>query len=139
MNGAAVSWKSRLQPTVSLSSTEAEYKATTEAGKEIVWLQGLLSHIPLGQTTPTVLCSDSTGAVALTSKAIFHGSTKNIEVQYHWNREQVVKKSIMLRHISNRHMFSDLLKKPLHPGPQNEFRQDIGLDLIKEHLKQGEC
>lgn len=139
LNGAAISWKSRLQPTVSLSSTEAEYKATTEAGQEVVWLRGLLSHIAIDQKSPTVLCSDSTGAVSLTSKAIFHRRTKHIEVQYHWIREQVEKKTIILRHISNHHMFADVLTKPLHPGPLNEFRKDIGLDMIQGHLKQGEC
>lgn len=90
-------------------------------------------------TWTTVLCSDSTGAVALTSKAIFHGRTKHIEVQFDWIREQVKQKTIILQHTSNKHMFADLLTKPLHPGPLNEFRRDVGLDLIKGHLKQGVC
>ena len=62
MNGAAVSWRSKLQSTVSLSSTEAEGQATTEAGQEVVWLRGLLNHISINQSLPTVLCSDSTGS-----------------------------------------------------------------------------
>lgn len=66
LNGAAISWKSRLQPTVSLLSTAAECKATTEVGQEMVWLRGLLSNISVKQKSPTVLCSDSTGAVSLT-------------------------------------------------------------------------
>lgn len=100
-NGAAVSWKSRLQPTVSLSSTEAEYKETTEAGQKIVWLCVILFHISMGQASSTTLCSDSTGAVDLTRKGIFHARTKHIEVQYHWIREQVEQKVITLCHISN--------------------------------------
>lgn len=139
LNGAAISWRSKLQSTVSLSSTEAEYKATTEAGQEVVWLRGLLKHISIPQYLPTVLCSDSTGAVALTSKSIFHARTKHIEVQYHWIREQVEKKAITLRHISNKHMFADTLTKPLHPGPFREFRNLTGLDVILGHLKQGAC
>lgn len=139
LNGAAVSWRSKLQPTVSLSSTEAEYKATTEAGQEVVWLRGLLENISISQPSPTVLCSDSTGAVSLTSKSIFHARTKHIEVQHHWIREQVLKKSIILRHISNKQMFADTLTKPLHPGPFREFRDMTGLDIIDGHLKQGAC
>lgn len=130
MNGAAVSWRSKLQSTVSLSSTEAEYKATTEAGQEIVWLRGLLSNISILHPRPTVLCSDSTGAVSLTLKTVFHARTKHIEVQHHWIREQVEKKTIVLRHISNKHMFADTLTKPLHPGPFREFRDMTGLDII---------
>lgn len=132
MNGAAVSWRSKLQATVSLSSTEAEYKATTEAGQEVVWLRGLLKNVSINQPIPKVLCSDSTGAVALTTKSIFHARTKHIEVQHHWIREQIEKKTIVLRHISNKHMFSDTLTKPLHPGPYREFREMTGLDIIKD-------
>lgn len=49
LNGAAISWRSKLQATVSLSSTEAEYKATTKAGQEVVWLRGLLENISIRQ------------------------------------------------------------------------------------------
>lgn len=134
-----MSWRSKLQSTVSLSSTEAEYKATTEAGQEVVWLRGLLENISLGQQSPTVLCSDRTGAVSLTSKSIFHARTKHIEVQHHWIRDQVEKKTITLRHISNQHMYADTLTKPLHPGPFRELRDMAGLDIIIGHLKQGVC
>lgn len=139
LNGAAVSWRSKLQSTVSLSSTEAEYKATTEAGKEVLWLRGLLGNIGIHHPRPTVLCSDSTGAVSLTSKSIFHARTKHIKVQHHWIREQVEKKNIILRHISNKQMFADTLTKPLHPRPFRELQDMSGLDVFNGHLKQGAC
>lgn len=135
LNGAAISWKSRLQPTVSLLSTAAECKATTEVGQEMVWLRGLLSNISVKQKSPTVLCSDSTGAVSLTWKSIFHSRTNHIKVQYHWIQEHVEKETIVLRHISNKHMYADLLNKPLCPGPFKAFRNDTGLDLIPGRLK----
>lgn len=112
LDGAVVSWKSRLQPTVSLSSTEAEYKATTEAGQEVVWLRESLCNISLPQINPTIPCSDSTGAVSLTKKAIFHARIKHIE-----------KNTTKLCHISNKNMFADTLTKPLHPGPFSDLRQ----------------
>lgn len=93
----------------------------------------------MNQLSATTLCSDSTGAVALTKKGIFHARTKHIEVQYHWIREQVEKQTITLRHISNQHMFADTLTKPLHPGPYRIFREMIGLEVIDGRLKQGEC
>lgn len=55
MNRGAISWKSRLQPTVSLSSKEAEYKATTEAGQEVVWLRTLLSFLMHPSSNPNHL------------------------------------------------------------------------------------
>ena len=53
---AAVSWKSTLQSTVALSTTEAEYMAITEAVKEAIWLQGLRDDLGVGQKHVTVFC-----------------------------------------------------------------------------------
>lgn len=115
MNGGAISWRSRLQPTVSLSLTEAQYRATTKAGQEIAWLRNLLSFVGIKHPTPTVLCCDNQGAVDLTKKTVFHGRTKHIEVQYHWIREQVEKGYITLRHVPTENMLADMLTKALNP------------------------
>lgn len=87
--GGAISWRSKLQPTVALSSTEAEYCAITEAGQELLWLRTMMSKLGLEDSNPTVLKSDNTGAIDLTSKSIFHGRTKHVEIHYHWIREVV--------------------------------------------------
>lgn len=70
--GGAVSWKSRLHPTVALSSTESEYRATTKAGQEATWLQNLLRSFGLEMEHPTELHCDNLGAIQLSSKTIFH-------------------------------------------------------------------
>ena len=61
---APVSWKSTLQSTVALSTTEAEYMAITEAVKEAIWLQGLLDDLGVGHKQVTVFC-DSQSAIHL--------------------------------------------------------------------------
>lgn len=68
MAGGAVSWRSRLQLTVALSSTEAEYRAVTEAGQELLWLRTMLLKFGFEDKEPTILHSDNLGAIHLTSK-----------------------------------------------------------------------
>lgn len=131
LNGGAISWKSSLQPTVSLSSTEAEYRATTEAGQEVVWLRNLLKFINIKHPTPTVLCCDNKGAVDLTRKTVFHGRTKHIEVQYHWIREQVEKGTITLRQVSTENMMADILTKALHPQDHGRLKKMAGMRNIE--------
>lgn len=69
--GGPLSWKSRLQPTVALSSTEAEYRAITEAGQELLWLRNMLELYGFKDQNPTILQSDNLGAIHLTTKSVF--------------------------------------------------------------------
>ena len=80
---APVSWKSTLQSTVALSTTEAEYMAITEAVKKAIWLQGLLDDLGVGQKQVTVFC-DSQRAIHLAKNQVYHARTKHIDVGYHF-------------------------------------------------------
>ncbi|KAL0366969.1 UNVERIFIED_CONTAM: Retrovirus-related Pol polyprotein from transposon TNT 1-94 [Sesamum radiatum] len=77
--GACISWKSQLQNIVALSTTEAEYIATTEAFKEAIWLKGILSEIGFLKNNLTVF-SDSQSSIQLCKNPVFHDRTKHIEV-----------------------------------------------------------
>lgn len=74
--GGFISWKAKLQATVALSSTEAEYRSTTEAGQEAVWLRLMLKSFNYDSPEPTALHCDNLGAIQLTSKSTFHARTK---------------------------------------------------------------
>src|SRR6266446_969951 len=67
MAGAAVSWSSKKQPSVALSSTEGEYMAMTHASKEAIWIQQFLHDIHFPLSDPTTLLVDNQGAIALAS------------------------------------------------------------------------
>jgi hypothetical protein len=77
--GATISWISRLQKVVALSTTEEEYIAMTEATKEMIWLQRLLSELGNRQKE-FILYSDSKSAIHLAKNATFHSQTKHIEL-----------------------------------------------------------
>ena len=89
------SWKSTLQSTVALSTTEAEYMAITEAVKEAIWLQGLLDDLGVGQKQVTVFY-DSQSAIHLAKNQVYHAQTKHIDVRYHFVREIIEEGGVLV-------------------------------------------
>ena len=86
--GGAINWMSKRQVVVTLSTTEAEYMATTHACKEAIWLKRLCSDIEFKQGAVTIY-SDSQNAIFLAKNLTFHARTKHIDVQYHFVRDMV--------------------------------------------------
>jgi hypothetical protein len=98
-NGA-ISWSSKKQPTVALSSMEAEYKGTTIVTCEAVWLQKLLLDLGLLLDAPIVIYCDNISNILLANNPVYHARTKHIEVHYHFIREKILAKEIDLIHVS---------------------------------------
>ncbi|GKE22936.1 retrovirus-related pol polyprotein from transposon TNT 1-94 [Tanacetum coccineum] len=86
--GGAVSWQSRLQKCVALSTTEAEYMAATKACKELLWLKRFLQELGFKQQRYAVLC-DNQSAIHLAKNSMFHKRTKHIDIRYHWIRDAI--------------------------------------------------
>lgn len=128
--GGALSWRSRLQPTVALSSTEAEYRAITEAGQELLWLRKMMSRLGFEDPEPTTLQIDNLGAIHLTSKSVFHGRTKHIKIQYHWIREIFKAGDLQLQHCNTHQMVADILTKALGKAQFKKLRDQLGLSSI---------
>jgi histone deacetylase 1/2 len=101
LGGNLVAWNSRKQPTISRSSTEAEYKSVANATAELMWIQALLRELGLVMSRPPSLWCDNIGATYLSVNPVFHACTKHIEIDYHFMREQVAKKALEIHHISS--------------------------------------
>ena len=114
----AVSWKSKKQNSVALSSVEAEYMAMCQAAKEAVWLTGLLEDLGLDRQAPLVIFGDNQGALALAQNPVFHLRSKHIAIQYHFTRELVHMQQIVVKYIPMKVMLADALTKSL-PRPQH--------------------
>lgn len=108
-----VSWRSRKQATVSLSSTEAEYKALSDSSREAVWLRALLSELHLRTRSAIPIHVDNEGAEALAKNPSHHSRTKHIHTRYHFVRECVQSGDISMVHVASKDMLADLLTKPL--------------------------
>ncbi|KAJ0501528.1 putative RNA-directed DNA polymerase [Helianthus annuus] len=110
--GGAVSWQSRLQKYVALSTTEAEYVAATEACKELLWLKRLMQELGFMQQRYVVLC-DNQSAIHLAKNSMFHKRTKHIDVKYHWIRDALEDKLFELDKVHTDDNGSDMLTKSL--------------------------
>jgi hypothetical protein len=122
-----VSWCVKKQPTVSRSSTEAEYKSMANATTELMWLQTLLKELCVSCPKGAHLWCDNMGAKYLSSNPVFHGRMKHIEVDYHFVRDQVVKRLLDVQFISTHDQVADGFTKPLPQQRLLEFRNNLNL------------
>lgn len=97
---AAISWSSKRLATICLSSTEAEYTACTEAGKELVSYRKFMQGLDMASTGPTQLHCDSQSAIALSQNPIYHARTKHVEIKYHFIRQLITEKEIQLLYVA---------------------------------------
>ena len=127
MNGGAVSWRSKLQTIVALSSTEAEYVGATPAVQEILWLRDLLREIEVADDSPSVLNMDNHRAVCLTRGAGDSNKTKHIDIRYHFIRSHVEEKRIKVQHISTDEMIANIFTKNLGRSKHDYFTTGLGI------------
>ena len=98
LDDTTISWVSNLQKNVTLSTTETEYVAATEAGKEMIWLHGFLDELGKKQEMD-ILHSDSQSAILLAKKLVFHSKSKHIQTKYHFICYLVEDKLVILEKI----------------------------------------
>ena len=127
MGTGAISWSSRLQGIVSLSTTEAEYVAATSAGQEILWLRNLFKEIGYPISGPSALYLDSASALAVAKNPEHHGRMKHLDLRFYWLRDEVEKGTISLGHVSTSAMPADILTKALGRVKVLEMQEMLGL------------
>ena len=110
LGGTAVSWMSRLQKSVALSTTEAEYMAISEAGKEMIWLKSFLEELGKKQADSS-LYSDSQSAIHLAKNPVFHARTKHIQLRYHFIRGLMSDGTLSLKKVLGSKNPADMLTK----------------------------
>jgi hypothetical protein len=113
VNGSPVSWTSKKQTTVSLSSAEAEYMAAGAAAQEVMWMRALMEELGFVQREATVLQSDNQSAIAIASDDVHHARTKHIDIRHHFIREHIVAGTMRLQWVPSADQEADILTKPL--------------------------
>ncbi|GJP86258.1 hypothetical protein CLOP_g16302 [Closterium sp. NIES-67] len=112
LGGGAVSWRSKKQNEVGLSSCETEYMALHHGAKEVVWLRRLLEELGVGQEEPTLVFCDNESAVKLAKNACLHGLTKHIRPKWHWVR-RILDKEVRLEIVKTHQQAADIFTKRL--------------------------
>ncbi len=114
-----ISWTSKKQPVVALSTTEAEYIALCFATQEAVWLRRLLESVQQEQNGPTTIVEDNQGTIGMAKNPRDSSRTKHIDIRYHFNREAVEKNITQIEYCETGDMVADTFTKPL-PKPAFE-------------------
>ncbi len=127
VGGTSVSWKSRKQSCVALSTAEAEYVALSQAAQEAIWLRQLDTDLQGTSSEPTVIYEDNQSAICLSKNPQSHGRSKHIEIKYHFIREQVGKRNIELKYCPSSDMVADMLTKGLGKEKLEKLRVLAGL------------
>jgi hypothetical protein len=125
-NGAALSWKSRKQKIVSLSSMEAEYIALTDAVKEGMWLKKFEMEFDQEKTILQVY-EDNQSAIKTAKNRVHSDRSKHIDVRYHFVREEMEKGNLELVYCPTEFMVADILTKPLGKIAHERLRLAMGL------------
>jgi hypothetical protein len=89
VGGGAIQWGSRLQPHVSLSSTESEYTTASKVGYEVMWMQYLFEQLGYDTACLSPLLVDNKSAMEVLKHPEHQSTMKHIHRAYHWVREQV--------------------------------------------------
>jgi hypothetical protein len=127
IGSAAIAWSSKKQPTVALSSTEAEHRGAAVATCKVVWLKRLLKDLHEEVFDPTLIYCDNLRSIQLAKNPVFHAQTKHIDVHYHFVRERVLSGEVELRHIRTDRQVADIFTKPLGLDKLRQFLGALGL------------
>ncbi|KAH9752994.1 hypothetical protein KPL71_014922 [Citrus sinensis] len=120
-----ISWSSRKQKSVALSSAEAEYIAATESACEAVWLRRILKDLQFNQDAATTIYCDNMSAIALTKNPVFHAKSKHIELRYHYIRDLVNKGEVNMEFISTNEQPADFLTKAINIEKFEKFKKQL--------------
>ena len=123
----AISWCSRLQRIVALSTTKVEYISATKASIEAIWLARLHNEFGIPKKAPILGC-DSQSAIRLAKNEMFHARTKHIDVRYHFIGEMLEDGLIILMKVNTSHNPENIY------GSHKAFLQDDQPLLIFQHF-----
>ncbi|KAF7372247.1 Gag-Pol polyprotein [Mycena venus] len=130
MAGAPVSWASKHQATVALSTVEAEYISLTRAAQQLKWMYAWMAEVKLEQPLPSVVYCDNRGAVDLTKTTKSHAKVKHINIRHHFIRELVRTGELHVDSIRGDSNPADLFTKPLPRQAHEGYLAQLNISSI---------
>ncbi|GAB2301084.1 hypothetical protein Dimus_038646 [Dionaea muscipula] len=108
-----ISWRTKRQKMVSLSSAEAEYRAMIGACCELTWLRSLLKDLHILHKAPTSLYCDNKATLHIAANSVFYERTRHIEIDCHFVRDKIQDGSVITEYVSSTNQLADVFTKPL--------------------------
>eukprot|EP00253_Pinus_taeda_P030510 PITA_30510 len=138
IGSTTVSWYSRKQISVALSSAEAEYMAASLAACEAIWMRKILVGLFGSHLDPTVVYCDNQSCIELLDNPVFHDRSKHIDIRYHHIRDCVQRRIMLLSYIPTEDQDADIMMKAL-ARRKFEYHQDRIVVADNPYLVEREC
>jgi hypothetical protein len=124
-----VSWSSKKQTSVALSTVEAKYVAAGQCCAQLLWMRQTLQDFGYNLSKVPLLC-DNESAIRLADNPIEHSRTKHIDIRHHFLRDHQQRGDIDIYHISTENQLADIFTKPLDEKRFCRLRSELNvLDL----------
>ena len=121
MAGGAVSWSSKKQTSVVLSTAEAEYIAATHVAKQVLWQLSLFTELDFDIPTTSTIFTDNQAAISISHHPEFHSRTKHIDIAHHFLRDLIAEGTLNTVYVNTRENLADLFTK----GLPRELHEDL--------------
>lgn len=128
LQSGAISWCSKRQPTVAISTTEAEFMSMTAAIQELIWLKTIEKEMFVNSPTTMKLYCDNIGAISFAINNTYSARTKHIDIKEKFVHQKVREKVVDLIHLATNEMPADVLTKPVTSIKLNLLSKLFGLN-----------
>ena len=125
-----VSWGSKKQNTVALSTAEAEYVAAAACCSQILWIKQQLRDFGIIYDCVPIYC-DNTSAICISKDPVHHSRVKHIHIRHHFLKDNVEKGLIKLDFCQTDHQIADILTKPLNREKHEKMRMELGMIKLR--------
>ena len=126
-----ISWYSKKQSTIALSTTEAEYVAAAGCSTQMLWMKSQLEDYHLYECKIPIFC-DNTSAICLSKNPILHSKAKHIEIKHHFIRDYIQKGILNLTFVDTDHQWADIFTKPLSEDRFKFILKNINMKFCPE-------
>ena len=134
LSKGATTWSSKKQPTVALSSMEAEYIALAHTTRENLWIRQLFTELGSPTTarsdSPTKIFVDNRGTIEYTMNAGFHARSKHIDIRHHFIRDKITSREVSVHHCASKENIADILTKPLPRNTHEYLVKKLGMTRV---------
>lgn len=125
--GGLISWGTRKQSCVALSSTEAEFVALSEGCQELIWLKKLLADLQEERKDPTIVWEDNQSAIRMVQSDRIEKRSKHIDTRHAFTKDLRQKGVIDIRYLPTSQMEADIMTKPLERIKLEQHREALGV------------
>ncbi|GAU13723.1 hypothetical protein TSUD_348270 [Trifolium subterraneum] len=126
IGSSPISWSSKKQAIVTLSTTEAEYVSAASCACQAIWLRRILEQLKQPHGCTTIRC-DNSSSIKLSKNSVMHGRCKHIDVRYHFLRDLVKENVIKLIHCNTQDQMADIMTKALKLDLFSDLRNRLGI------------